>query len=158
MTKTPHILVHDAVQLGTLALTLLLELALGYTGLADDGLKCAYAQLGMAWNRDGERGIGESFLHDDVAAALAHFEESVTGENAADLFSGEDAELTQRRSLTGLRILHRAHVTEFLPERQFQKIVRAPPGDFPVPLRWCRLGWQYQAPGRGTHNRSLHAR
>jgi len=42
----------------------------------------------MIWDGYGERGVGEPFLHHNMASTLAHFDKIVTHKNGANLLSG----------------------------------------------------------------------
>jgi len=56
------------------------EMLARQAGLADDRLQCADADLGMQGHRHCYRCIRRSFLHDDVAATLSHFDKTVLGQ------------------------------------------------------------------------------
>ncbi len=59
-------------------------------------MECSKTQFGMVWDRYGDRCIRKLLLHHDMATTLADLLESVACKNRAYLFTGEDAELTQR--------------------------------------------------------------
>ncbi len=65
-------------------------------GLADDGLESTFGDSFMLRNRNGDRGIGKLFLHDDMTPTLANLHEAMTLEDPAHSLAGQDRELTQR--------------------------------------------------------------
>lgn len=73
-----------------------LELCSGNSGLPDDGLQRAGFDFAMVRDRNGDCSGGQLLLHDHVAATLTDVNKSVFCQDGADLFSGQDPELTQQ--------------------------------------------------------------
>lgn len=63
--------------------------------LPDDGVERAGAQLVVEGHRHGHRTLVRPPLHDDVAPALAGFDEAVPGKNGADLTPREPTQPPQ---------------------------------------------------------------
>jgi hypothetical protein len=63
--------------------------------LADYRGQRSHLEFAVIGDNHGEGRIGQSLLHDDVAAPASDFHETVGHKNAADFASGEDSEPTQ---------------------------------------------------------------
>ena len=74
-----------------------LKLATREAGLANDGLQCTHSEFIVVRYWHSDRRAGKRFLHDDMTAALAHFDKTVSGQDGARLLAGEDAQPTQWR-------------------------------------------------------------
>lgn len=70
----------------------------GNTGLADNGLQRADADFSVIGYGDSDGRVGKSFLHNHVAAPLANLNESMAGQNGANLPVRQNTQLTQRQS------------------------------------------------------------
>jgi len=81
------------------------EFAPGYARLANNRQKCADVKFGMGWNRDGNCGIGQALLHNNMASALSHLKKSMMCQDCTNLVSGENSELTQRQPPAGSHTL-----------------------------------------------------
>jgi hypothetical protein len=71
-----------------------LESAAGDAALPNDGLKCSDSDFRMVRNRYGHGARRASPLHDEMTASLSDNLKAVLFEDATDVSSGKDAELT----------------------------------------------------------------
>lgn len=72
-----------------------LELRPRDSGLPDDGMERAGAQLVVEGDGDGHGTLVRPLLHDDVAPALAGLDEAMPGEDGADLTPREPTQPPQ---------------------------------------------------------------
>ena len=101
-----------------------LEFRTRHSGLADDRHQRAGAQLSMIRHRNGDRAVGSCLLHRDVAAAPPDFDETVGGEDAADLATGQNAQSSQLRPQSGSHRLRRVAACQLRRWVRFRKTER----------------------------------
>ena len=123
-------------------------------GLTDDGKQRADSNLAVVGYGHRDGGVADVLLHDDVTAPLTNYNETVLGQQRADLLARQDTQPTQPQPPVASRKSAGAGGVSIPRVRRLPAAVRWLRSDSGEPLRWFYPGWPRRV--RGTAPRTIY--